>query len=172
MEPDRIDEYLAAKPLTKLDDDVLAGVRTALVSLTGKTFLNRDEFSKALRLAVKATGNLLGLPVYKVLIASIGEPDEGADVCTDSKGNPEPDTGLRDKELVPFRDTIDAYFEREVKPFVSDAWIDDSKTKVGYEIPFTRLFYRYVAPRPLAEIDAELNMLAKEIVELLQAVEA
>jgi type I restriction enzyme M protein len=66
---------------------------------------------------------------------------------------------------------VEAYFAREVKPYVPDAWIDHTKTRVGYEIPFTRLFYRYVPPRPLAEIDAELNQLATEIIELLQAVE-
>lgn len=167
-----IDEYLAIRQLAKLDHDVLAGVRAALVSLTGETFMNRDEFAKALRKAVKSTGNALGVPAYRALVLAIGERDEDADVCTDAKGNPEPDTGLRDTEIVPFRDNIEAYFEREVQPFVLDAWIDESKTKVGYEIPFTRLFYKYVPPRPLAEIDAELNTLASEIVKLLQAVEA
>ena len=72
---------------------------------------------------------------------------------------------------MPFRDDIAEYVAREVIPYVPDAWIDDSKTKVGYEIPFTRLFYRYVPPRPLEEIDAELNTLAREIIELLKAVE-
>lgn len=72
---------------------------------------------------------------------------------------------------MPFRDTIDDYFTREVTPHVPDAWIDHSKTKVGYEIPFTRLFYKYVPPRPIEEIDAELNVLAGEIIDLLQAVE-
>lgn len=167
-----IDEYLAIRQLAKLDHDVLAGVRAALVSLTGETFMNRDEFAKALRQAVKSTGNALGVPAYRALVLAIGERDEDADVCTDAKGNPEPDTGLRDTEIVPFRDNIEAYFEREVLPFVADAWIDESKTKVGYEIPFTRLFYRYVPPRPLAEIDAELNQLASEISRLLEMVEA
>ncbi len=172
VDPERIDEYLGIRQLAKLDDDVLAGVRVALLSLGGKVFMNRNEFTKALRQAVKATGNTLGLPVYKALVLAIGERDENADVCTDAKGNPEPDTGLRDTELVPFRDNIEAYFEREVLPFVPDAWIDESKTKVGYEIPFTRLFYKYVPPRPLDEIDAELDALGREIVQLLQVVEA
>ncbi len=172
VDAERIDEYLAIRQLAKLDGDVLAGVRVALLSLTGKIFMNRDEFTKALRQAVKATGNSLGLPAYKALVLAIGERNEDADICTDAKGNPEPDTGLRDTELVPFRDSIDEYFGREVLPFVPDAWIDESKTKVGYEIPFTRLFYKYVPPRPLEEIDADLNRLASEIVQLLQVVEA
>lgn len=133
---------------------------------------NRDEFVQALRLAVKAAGTTVGAPVIKALWQAIGERDESADICTDAKGNIEPDTDLRDTELVPFRDDIGAYFEREVKPHVPEAWIDESKTKIGYEIPFTRLFYKYVPPRPLEEIDAELDQLAAEIIELLQAVES
>ncbi|WP_233558004.1 type I restriction-modification system subunit M [Tessaracoccus antarcticus] len=172
VDAQRIDEYLAVKQLTKLDEGVLTGLRTALISVAGKPYGNRDEFTKALRYAVKATGNGLALPVVKALVAVIGERDENADICSDTKGNPEPDIGLRDTELVPFHDTIDDYFERDVLPFVPDAWIDESKTKVGCEIPVTRLFYKYVPPRPLAEIDAELNALTEEIVELLRVVEA
>lgn len=74
--------------------------------------------------------------------------------------------------MVPFADTIEDYFEREVRPYLPDAWIDHSKTKVGYEIPFTRYFYRYAPPRPLAVIDADLNALVGEILVLLNEVEA
>jgi type I restriction enzyme M protein len=65
---------------------------------------------------------------------------------------------------------VQAYFAREVLPHVPDAWIDHDKTKVGYEIPFTRHFYKYVPPRPLEEIDAELKALAGEIMGLLTEV--
>ena len=68
------------------------------------------------------------------------------------------------------RDDIHDYFEREVKPFVPDAWIDEERTKVGYEIPLTRHFYKYVPPRPLEEIDAEIKQLEQEILELLREV--
>ena len=88
-----------------------------------------------------------------------------------TKGEPEPDTSLRDTELVPFGRDIHEYFAAEVAPHVPGAWIDESKTKIGYEIPFTRLFYTYVPPRPLEEIDAELKQLTAEIIELLQEVE-
>ena len=109
--------------------------------------------------------------------------DESGEVVRDRKGNPKPDAKLRDSENVPFdyggntlgaagRDaTIAAYFEAEVAPHVPDAWVDSAKTKVGYEIPFTRYFYTYVPPRPLEEIDAELNTLVGEIMELLREVE-
>lgn len=170
VEAERIEEYLAIKPVARLDQHDRDAVRAALTTLVGQVFVNRDAFRSALGKAVKAAGTLLGLPVYKALMTAIGERDEAAEVCID-KGKPEPDPGLRDTELVPFRDDVEDYFEREVKPYVPDAWIDHAKTRVGYEIPFTRLFYRYVPPRPLEEIDAELNQLAKEIIELLQAVE-
>lgn len=88
------------------------------------------------------------------------------------KGQPQPDSSLRDTENVPLKDDIQSYFERGVLPHVSDAWIDHDKTKVGYEIPFNRHFYKYVPPRPLEEIDAELKALSTEIMGLLQEVTA
>ncbi|WP_281711789.1 type I restriction-modification system subunit M [Dermacoccus nishinomiyaensis] len=168
---DTLEAAMAAKAVTKLSDDEQAIVRAGLESLRGQTWLSRDEFIKALRLALKNAGQAFGAPVVKAVWQAIGEHDDDAEVCTDNKGNVEANTDLRDTELVPFRDTIDAYVEREVKPHVPDAWIDTTKTKIGYEIPFTRLFYRYVPPRPLAEIDAELEALGKEIIALLSEVE-
>ncbi|WP_461666703.1 type I restriction-modification system subunit M [Gordonia sputi] len=108
---------------------------------------------------------------------------ETGKIPKDRKGNPKPDTKKRDTENVPFtyggntdgdlgRDaTIKAYFEAEVLPHVPDAWVDEAKTKVGYEIPFTRHFYKYVPPRPLAEIDADLEKQVAKIMELLREVE-
>lgn len=82
----------------------------------------------------------------------------------------EPDPKLRDFENVPLKQDVAAYFEREVKPHVKDAWIDHEKTKVGYEINFNRHFYRFTPPRPLAEIDADLKRAEEEIVRLLREV--
>ena len=82
----------------------------------------------------------------------------------------EPDTGLRDFENVPLKDDIDAYFEREVRPHVPDAWMDRSKDKVGYEINFNRHFYKYTPPRPLEEIDADLKKAEEKIMRLLREV--
>ena len=82
----------------------------------------------------------------------------------------EPDTELRDFENVPLKDDIDAYFEREVRPHVPDAWMDRSKDKVGYEINFNRHFYKYTPPRPLEEIDADLKKAEEKIVRLLREV--
>jgi type I restriction enzyme M protein len=82
----------------------------------------------------------------------------------------EPDADLRDFENVPLKDDIDAYFEREVRPYVSDAWMDRAKDKVGYEINFNRVFYKYTPPRALEEIDADLRKAEKEILRLLPEV--
>lgn len=88
------------------------------------------------------------------------------------KGRPLPDPALRDTENVPLKEDVQAYFAREVLPYAPDAWIDRDKTKVGYEIPFNRHFYKYVPPRPLEEIDADLKALSAEIMELLKEVTA
>ena len=82
----------------------------------------------------------------------------------------EPDTALRDFENVPLKDDIDAYFEREVRPHVPDAWMDRDKDKVGYEINFNRHFYKYTPPRPLEEIDTDLKEAEEKIVRLLREV--
>jgi len=82
----------------------------------------------------------------------------------------EPDADLRDFENVPLKDDIEAYFVREVRPHVSDAWIDRSKDKVGYEINFNRHFYKFTPPRPLEAIDAELKQAEEEIMRLLREV--
>ena len=83
------------------------------------------------------------------------------------KGKPQPDSALRDTENVPLGQDIQAYFEREVLPHAPDAWIDEAKTKVGYEIPFNRHFYVFEPPRPLEMIDAELKEVAANIMRML-----
>ena len=109
--------------------------------------------------------------------------DEAGKPVKDGKGKLKPDAKKRDTENVPFTyggntsgnagrdETIKAYFTAEVLPHVPDAWIDTKKTKVGYEIPFTRHFYKYVPPRPLAEIDADLEKQVAKIMKLLREVE-
>jgi len=85
-------------------------------------------------------------------------------------GKKQPDTSLRDTENIPLTEDIKEYFEREVLPFVPDAWIDKSKTKVGYEIPFTRYFYKYEAPKPSAEIMAEIMEIESELAGSLEEI--
>src|SRR5690606_5089013 len=114
----------------------------------------------------------LTAPQFKALVAGLSERDESAPIVLDSKKRPEPDPTLRDTENVPWAEDIHAYFEREVKPFAPGAWIDESKTKEGCEIPFTRHFYEYVPPRSLAEIDADLEKVLGRIRARLEAVQA
>lgn len=103
----------------------------------------------------------------KAIQNALGERDETAEICRDKHGEPEPDPELRDTESVPLKEDIEEYFKREVLPHVPDAWIDHDKTKVGYEIPLNRHFYRYEPPRPLEEIEAEIKTLESEIVSML-----
>jgi type I restriction enzyme M protein len=86
-----------------------------------------------------------------------------------NKGEPQPDTSLRDTENVPLDEDVNTYFEREVLPHVPDAWIDEAKTKIGYEIPFNRHFYVFKPPRPLHEIDEELKAVSTRIMSMLEA---
>ncbi len=136
-----------------------------------RVWKERDGFVEALKAAMKRKGEKLPAPALKVVLAAIGERDETAEPCM-SGGEPQADADLRDFENVPLTDDIQAYFEREVLPHVPDAWIDESKTKKGYEITFTRQFYRYVPPRPLAEINADLKRLSGEIQAMLQEIAA
>ncbi len=79
------------------------------------------------------------------------------------KGKAQADSSRRDTENVPLKEDIEEYFKCEVLPFAPDAWIDHKKTKIGYEIPFTRYFYKYEAPRPSEEIMKEILELEKEL---------
>jgi type I restriction enzyme M protein len=128
--------------------------------------------------------------VEKQLWDILGVADPGAPVITNRKGEPEPDPYLRDNENVrlpeipvaweadvtdrldsiEFRGMIDHYMAAEVLPYVQDAWVDFGKTKIGYEIPLTRYFYKYVAPRRLVEIDAEIRALEAEVQAMLEEV--
>ncbi|SDU80805.1 type I restriction-modification system subunit M [Gordonia westfalica] len=169
----KIDAVLAVKAITKLGTDGQEAIRKALVYLSEWEWANRDAFTSELKEALRDNGFVKpGAPVLKAIWLTIGEHSDAADVITDRHGNPEPDPSLRDTENVPLSEDVNDYFEREVLPHVPDAWIDHDKTKVGYEIPFTRHFYRYVPPRPLEEIQKDLRQLVGEIQEMLKEVGA
>jgi type I restriction enzyme M protein len=96
--------------------------------------------------------------------------DEKGDIVQDSKGNVKPDSSLRDTESIPLTENIDEYFKREVIPHVPDAWMDRSKDKVGYEVSFTKYFYKYQPLRPLQAIAADILELEKETEGLLKGI--
>jgi len=167
LTPDRLEVALTSKPLTGVAE------RLAAVDLVGiPVMTDANAFAKAVKKSLGEAGVDLTTPQFKALIAGLSERDDSAPIVTDAKGKPVPDTDARDTENVPLGEDIYEYFAREVLPHVPDAWIDESKTKTGYEIPFTRHFYKYVPPRQLVEIDADLNKLVREITELLNEVEA
>lgn len=169
-----------AKPFQNLETTDKEGVLSALLVHLPKDerWIDRDDFEKALNSALKLAGVKIGAPVKKAILSALSERDETAETCTDKNGNAEADTDLRDHELVPLNEDWHAYVQREVLPFVPDAWVDETYTdakdgevgRVGYEINFNRYFYKYVPPRPLEEIDAELKALEAEIAGLLQEV--
>ncbi|MBE7325286.1 SAM-dependent DNA methyltransferase [Nocardioides sp. Y6] len=132
-------------------------------SLVGQEYADEKSCLKA----VQATAPAVPLPVAKELVKAAAVPDPAAPVSTDRKGQPLPDPDLRDAENVPLGEDPDGYLKREVHPYAPEAWIDHSKTKVGYEIPFTRQFYVYTPPRPVAELDAEIAEREARIHELL-----
>ena len=91
---------------------------------------------------------------------------ENGDIKTDKKGNPKPDTSKRDNERVPLSEGVDEYYDREVKPHVPDSWMDRSKDKIGYEINFTKYFYKFNPLRSLEDISRDLKSLDDEIKQL------
>lgn len=99
---------------------------------------------------------------YNKIVVERPQRDEAGNVIL-KRGKPVPDTSLRDTENVPLVQDIDAYFAREVLPYAPDAWIDHSKTRVGYEIPMTRYFYEYQAPEAVEDIVARITALEQDI---------
>ena len=136
----------------------------------GTVIQDRDAFVVALSAVADAEGIRLRTPERKAVLSALGERDPRAEICRDRHGSPEPDPELRDTETVPLLHDVDGYVAREVLPHVPDAWVDHSKTKTGYEIPLNRHFYVYEPPRPLEEIDADLQALEHEIIGLLAEV--
>jgi type I restriction enzyme M protein len=134
-----------------------------------KLWKDREAFSDHLKAILKLAGYKLATPLFNAIITGLSERDESAEPCMKG-GSPEADPELRDTENVPLVEEVQAYFEREVMPHAQDAWIDHDKTRKGYDIPFTRHFYRFEAPRPLAEIDADLRRLSGEIQAMLMEI--
>ncbi|WP_296896436.1 class I SAM-dependent DNA methyltransferase [Thiohalocapsa sp.] len=172
----RLEALQADKGWAKLDADRQQVLLDALGSLPDQPWYARDQFFKTVNEHLDTN---LSAPEKKLLQKHLGEHDPEAEVCK-TKGAVEPDPDLRDYENVPLAESVEDYFAREVTPHVPDAWIDDSKRDtqdgavgiVGYEINFNRYFYKYQPPRPLAEIDAELKQVEREIMALLGEVTA
>ncbi len=180
--PETLGLVAGTKAWEKLEDEDRAAVEALLKALEGTSTLDRKVMAKQLGSVPKT--------IEKAVWSALAVSDPEAPIVTNRKGVPEPDPDLRDNENVPlpqipveweadptqrlasldFRGAVEEYLGAEVLPFVEDAWVDFDKTKIGYEIPLTRYFYKYIAPRPLAEIDAEIKALEAEIQALLSEV--
>ncbi len=150
----------------KLQEKILAALKTLS---NGQVIKNLKTFEKRLEKALSDHSLDMKTPLCKAILDSLSERDESADTVMDSKGNLLPDPELRDNENVPLGEKIDEYMKREVLPYVPDAWVDEEKTKVGYEISFNRYFYVYQPPRPVEDIEADLEKIESEIAHLLKA---
>lgn len=127
-------------------------------------YMDRDKFIKDLKAKSKEFDIALPAGLIKAIVNAIGVRNEDAVVCKDSKGNIESDSSLKDTESIALKDDVYEYFEKEVKPHVNDAYIDESSiNNIGYEIPFTRHFYKYEELRSFADIMKEVESLESEI---------
>ncbi len=187
----------------QLQERVLAALQQPPATLfssadpAGTLYKDRAAFEAVLNDILKAADLALALPVYKAILSALSERDESAQICRDKKGRPEADPDLRDSENVPLPEGVEsiitcemaaekialtesvyAYFQREVLPYVPDAWIsadfcddkDRQVGKIGYEINFNRYFYHYQPPRPLGEIEADIRLMEQDIVRMLREV--
>jgi len=186
---DTIAAFRANPKIDNLADEVRSALETGLARWGKEVYTD-------IKLATKRVIELLagvgqrGLLLQKAILDSLAVRDPDAPPVTDDNGNNEPDPELRDYENVPlpgvsvtfeadpkerltsieYRTAVEDYMAAEVLPYVPDAWVAHTKTKIGYEIPLTRHFYEYVPPRPLAKIDAEIKSLEAEILAFLKEV--
>ncbi len=153
-------------------------IRKLLCTLPGTLYKEREQFETVLSAAARKARINLSASIMKAILSALAERDESAEVCLDKRGQPEPDPELRDTESVPLSESVESFFEREVKPHVPDAWIDTNKRDekdgevgiVGYEINFNRYFYCYTPPRPLYEIESDIRVIESDIIRMLAEV--
>jgi type I restriction enzyme M protein len=186
------DDTLAAvqvdKKLAKLDEE---DRRSLMARLKNAFMLRADSLDE---LVSYLGGDIASLGLTKAQTQAVWDAlavrDPDAPIVTNRKGEPQPDPELRDAENVPlpskevgyetdptarleaieYRTAIADYMRDEVEPYIPDAWVDHARTRIGYEIPLTRHFYKYELPRPLEEIDEEIRRLEAEIQALLDEV--
>ncbi|MBI1938226.1 MAG: SAM-dependent DNA methyltransferase [Ignavibacteriales bacterium] len=176
----------------ELQESIIA----ALKSLDSKLlYKNKEQFEIVLKEALVSHSLRLESTIKKAILSALSEKDKTADICLDAKDNPEPDPDLRDNENISLPDNIalplpldydkkakldkllplvkehcEEYMKKEVLPHVPDAWIDYSKTKIGYEIPINRHFYVYKPPRDLEEIEKDIKEVEQEILDMIKEV--
>ena len=141
-------------------------IKEALLTIGDELYKDWDTFESKVKNALDSFD--LTPAFIRNVIEKLSEHDDTAEYVTDRSGKPKADSNLRDTEKIPLVQNIDDYFEDEVLKYYSDAWYDESKNKIGYEINFTQYFYVYEPPRPLEEIEADIAKVTAEIQELLK----
>lgn len=176
---DRLENLDVQSAFSKLSEDEQGQIKAAISDISAdKLYNNREEFEKALKKTFKQKSLTIKPPVLKAILSALAERDENADICFDAKGNKEADAELRDFENVPLKQDIFDYFDTEVRPHVEDAWVNEDMCddkdggigKVGYEITFTRHFYKYQGLRSSEVINNEIKCLESEILDLIKEV--
>ncbi len=173
-------DELPAKTQAQLDlmDEMAKGkefqetiVNTLKMSSSEKIFLNRDRFTEHIISLLPKLGEKKYASLLKGVVLALSEHDDTADIYKDKKGRIEPDSDLKDTELIPYKEDIHEYFEKEVKPFLPLAWMDDDddSIKIGCEINFNRYFYVYHAPESSDDIMKRLKELSDEEKKLEEA---
>ncbi len=176
----------SARGLARVDPEAIEGILAGLAEHRGLSGSDREALSVELSPLFARFG--LTRAQQGAVWDALAVRDDEAPAITDKHGSPLPDPELRDYVNVPlpeggplayeadptarlrspyYRAAVQEHVEKEILPYVADAWVDHDKTKIGYEIPLTRHFYVYQTPRPLEEIDAEIKELEKEIQDLL-----
>ncbi|MBX0324793.1 type I restriction-modification system subunit M [Halomicroarcula sp. F13] len=149
-----------------------------LQGIDDELYKDRGEFEEKLDEAIEEAGLDLKKSVRGNIFNALGEKDPDAEIVRDSKGRPERDTDLTEYEYVPLDKDVRDYFEEEVKPYQPHAWINEDMTdpqegglgKIGYEINFNRYFYEYEPPRPLEEIEEDIEEVEQQVVDMIQEV--
>ena len=167
--PGRLDRLKVSRLLTKLTEKERLKLLAAIVSSAGGGVIKkRANFFAAIEKALATADVGIKKAWIPKIVDELAEVNAEGEIVLDSEGKPVPDSELQDTEIVPSGQEIKEYFEREVKPHVPDAWISREMPKTGYEIPFTRHFYKYQPPREIKDIDDDIRKVAREITKLLE----
>ncbi len=177
----RIESLDEERAFTNRDKAIQKDVKRALKTLNSeKVWQDRDKFIGEVKSCFEQNDIDVRNSVYNAIERALGERDPNAEIVTNSKGEPEHDIDLRERERVPLGEDPQEYFEQQIKPYVENAWINDSSKYydeqdgelgvVGYEINFEKFFYNYDPPRSLKEINSDIDQLEGEIVDLIQEV--
>ncbi len=178
--PDRIETVWDKRYFGRLDEEVQEKVVAMLHEMEDRVYDDYAAFRSHLKEELDARGISVRKKKRTDILEALSEKDPDAKPVRDTKDRIESDTDLRDYERVPLKEDVFEYFEREVKPHVEDAFIDEDYTdeqdgevgRVGYEINFNRYFYEYDPPRPLGEIEEDLQEVQRDIVEMMEEVTA